>query len=138
MQKHESNITAELYWQLRSAGRTVELEYSTPAGRLDLIVWSIPNESILLGVEVKNDDYLYHPNAKHLVRYTRLPFPIFLCRGIREIDQTVKRIDEYGQPPIPLIDVRSVVKRDRKPRLSKSEKLRRWEMTLDEDLRIRS
>ena len=123
---------------LKQAGFDCEAEFSTPVGRLDIIVWRERDKSVICGIEVKKDEHGYSEYGVQRRKYSRLPMKMLVCRGMEGIEGTVKEVGKMGDT----IKVELMLSVERwkrsKKRLSRSEKIARYVSELDEDVNYRN
>lgn len=90
----EANTQAEFYHHAKLNGLCVELEFNTPVGRLDAIVWNTDRSMILAGIEVKRDGRSIDENNKQMRKYATLGMPMFWLNKFSAAEGLVKHLIE--------------------------------------------
>lgn len=75
-QRHEHNVTAELYRQLKNRGHNVHMSYRAQGAEFDLVL--IQDNEIKAIFEVKNSKKAYKSAGAQVGRYLQYGIPIVL------------------------------------------------------------
>lgn len=78
-QRHEHNVTAELYRQIKNKGGDVYMSYRFQGGEFDLVL--VKDGEIALAFEVKNHKLAYKKAGAQLARYVQYGIPLVLVVG---------------------------------------------------------
>ena len=126
----EALLQAEFYHKARLASFHCSLEYSTPAGRLDIAIFSEDWDFLLCIVEVK----LIPPNphSRQIRRYQSLGVPVLILSAFDQIPNLISFISDsyiHNQSHIGVRHsfIRFLPKPKRRPRIKSSSQ--------DDDLR---
>jgi hypothetical protein len=112
--RNEATLQAELFHALRLLGLFPILELDTPAGRLDLVLLSQDQSSLLAIVEVKEHPYQF--KTSQLARYRLLGVPVFTLCYSGNPHALASQLFHSTFTPVPLSHIRSQtqIKADRK------------------------
>lgn len=124
----EATIQAEFYHQCRLIGLPCVLELSTPRGRLDCVILSADGLRALAIVEVKRR-VMRH--TRQIQRYKGFGIPVF---GLWQFDRAAKLASQlkrqHYDTNAPGITIDAM--------MNAEHKLRKFELSLDESITLRS
>ena len=86
-QRHEHNVTAELYRQLKNIGADVYMSYRFTGGEFDLVM--VRGGEIALAFEIKNHKRAYQKAGAQVARYLQYGIPLVLVVGETMIPNAV-------------------------------------------------
>lgn len=82
LEKSEAMFQAEFYHQARKIGLPVFLEFATPVGRLDIVVFNRPMDSVVAIIECKRNATLR--DRLQADAYLKIGAPLFWCCSMRD------------------------------------------------------
>ncbi len=127
MSRTEANTQAEFYFWARLFGLHVELELSTPVGRLDIAIMDEKRERVRAIIECKRDGTTVKEWGYQMIRYRSIGAPLYWLNKFEAAEEMAEMIakthaDDEG---ISLAEIREIPRFRRGTRLMMREERRR-------------
>lgn len=138
MKKSEATLQAEFYHHCRLIGLPIELELSTPVGRLDCAIFSEDRQTLLCIVECKKPDRICPMSESNQIRrYKTLGVPVYGLWKWERAAILAAKIKAANHPGKPIAEVMLTPKPIRR-RNPYRVRINGRRLILDSDLNIKA